>query len=1357
MHMSSESRVIPGRVVPMSERNGGGAHHVPVRPVRPRLGRVRRGGLAAALLLLPLLAGLAPAAGADVPYYLLPKVGLKGGPPVTEGEPMTFTLRITPVQTKDVVVPVLVYRLGTSETFDITIPANKREIVGSVPTVDNDVHESDRWYQLTPQIGPSYGTRTDVSYGAYARMLVKDNDSGSRPVVSIESQAQVLAESEGEWNWIMEGDIANFTIKTDETIKVDDTGVAREAFTACVSVRDSHTGRGGDFLAPQHEGNQCVTLPAGESSVTLSLPTVDDDRAESWDYIVVDLLHGSGYLRQQASPLYLKVFDNDSACPATWPYLIYQVRGYYKADRNRADRGYGRNWLRVLRAYGTPNYYAVSDYATLKPFTAAEARAREAVWSGWAQVRQELERIETCARHGGVAGRHYPLTAPTVPEITLSGGSPVTEGGDATFTLTATPAPASELSVSVTVTATGDYGVTTGTRTVTIPTTGSAPLTVATEGDEADEPNGSVTLTLNAGDGYAVGAPSSLTADILDDDPPAEAQLSPASSPACAPSAAALVQEVRRYYELNRRRADRNHGENWRRVLIAFGAETHATLTPYTATEARASERIWSGWRPVRIELERLEACAAPVVAAAQQAEPAPQETPAVTLSAGAPITEGGAATFTLTATPAPTSDIDISVTLTETGRFATSGATGPRTVTLGPSGTATLTVATDDDTTDEPDGAIAVTVTAGAGYTAGEAATARVAVADNDPTPLTVAVDDATAREGTEMAFTVRLSAPAPDLTIVYARTRETTPVSAMEGVDYQPRSRISVAIFREGDTVQTLTVPTMHDAHDDGGETFELVLTRATPARHDAPFALSIADAVGVGTITNADPLPAAYLARFGRTVAEQALEGIARRLTAPRTPGVQGTLAGTALGAAPDAGPTFAARGLGAESPSPGAQDPDPLGDPFGFNRPPGHAPTMTAREALLGSHFSLTGARDATGGSLAAWGRASAHHFDGAARGDGTAITLDATVTTALIGADYARDDWLLGLALTHSTSEGDYASLGDNPCAPPPTSVLCDAAVRAGTGTLDASLTAAVPYAALEATPRLKLWGAAGLGTGEVTVKTQHQRYRADTEWTMAAAGARSTLLDAPPATAGPTLALTADALWTRTASERTAALAASDSDVTRLRLGLEGSWHIAMADAARLVPTLALGARHDGGDAETGAGVELGAGLAWSAPALGLSLDLSGRTLIAHEDDDLEDRGVSAALAFDPDPATERGAAFSVRQDVGGPAEGGLEALFTPAPLADRPGREARAHWTLEAAYGLPALGGRFTASPHAAVGLAPDTRDYTLGWRLTPHAATAPDLTVGLRATRHEPASTPPVHTLGVEATVRW
>ena len=76
------------------------------------------------------------------------------------------------------------------------------------------------------------------------------------------------------------------------------------------------------------------------------------------------------------------------------------------------------------------------------------------------------------------------------------------------------------------------------------------------------------------------------------------------------------METVRRYYEINKDRADRNHGENWHRVLIAFGQGTHATLTPYTAAEARESEKIWSGWRPVREALEALEAQAAAAPAA---------------------------------------------------------------------------------------------------------------------------------------------------------------------------------------------------------------------------------------------------------------------------------------------------------------------------------------------------------------------------------------------------------------------------------------------------------------------------------------------------------------------------------------------------------------------------------------------------------------------------------------------------------------------------------------------------------------------------------------------------------------------
>ncbi len=347
----------------------------------------------------------------------------------------------------------------------------------------------------------------------------------------------------------------------------------------------------------------------------------------------------------------------------------------------------------------------------------------------------------------------------------------IPEGDSAAFTVTRSAAAATPLTVSVDVgeapgsdfVATGDEGR----RSVTIAANAtSADFTVGTVDDDKDEPDGRVTATLAAGTDYAARPAPDDAASVAvtdNDDEPAESQLSPSLVTACEAASADLVKKVRGYYELNRDRADRNHGENWLRVLIAFGAETHATLAPYTAAEARVGERAWSGWRPVREELERLEACADAV---GQQAEPAPQ-TPTVTLSGGSPVTEGGGAVFTLTATPAPASDIQVPVTVSETGSFAASGEAGARTVTVGAGGTADFTVATDDDDADEADGSINVTLTSGEDYTVGSAASASVAVLDNDTPEVNItAVSGGT--EGANATFTLTATpAPASNLAV--------------------------------------------------------------------------------------------------------------------------------------------------------------------------------------------------------------------------------------------------------------------------------------------------------------------------------------------------------------------------------------------------------------------------------------------------------------------------------------------------------------------------------------------------------------------------------------------------------------
>ena len=61
-------------------------------------------------------------------------------------------------------------------------------------------------------------------------------------------------------------------------------------------------------------------------------------------------------------------------------------------------------------------------------------------------------------------------------------------------------------------------------------------------------------------------------------------------------------------------------------------------------------------------------------------------------------------------------------------------------------------------------------------------------------------------------------------------------------------------------------------------------------------------------------------------------------------------------------------------------------------------------------------------------------------------------------------------------------------------------------------------------------------------------------------------------------------------------------LAAAKADVTRLRIGFEGAWHGIGTGGGSIVPALELGVRYDGGDAETGLGVDIGAGFIWTDP-----------------------------------------------------------------------------------------------------------------------------------------------------------
>ena len=185
-----------------------------------------------------------------------------------------------------------------------------------------------------------------------------------------------------------------------------------------------------------------------------------------------------------------------------------------------------------------------------------------------------------------------------------------------------------------------------------------------------------------------------------------------------------------------------------------------------------------------------------------------------------------------------------------------------------------------------------------------------------------------------------------------------------------------------------------------------------------------------------------------------------------------------------------------------------------------------------------------------------------------------------------------------------------------------------------------------------------------------------------------------------------------------------------------------------------LTPSLELGVRHDGGDAETGFGVDIGGGLAFADLGRGLSMELNARTLLAHEASGFRERGLTAALSFDPRPSTERGLTLSLRQTLGAASTGGADALLgreTLAGLGASDSSDAR-RLELTAGYGIAMFGGRFTGTPELGVGLSDTGRDYRLGWRLGLGSSGATSFELGLEATRRESANdnADPEHTAG-------
>ena len=362
-------------------------------------------------------------------------------------------------------------------------------------------------------------------------------------------------------------------------------------------------------------------------------------------------------------------------------------------------------------------------------------------------------------------------------------------------------------------------------------------------------------------------------------------------------------------------------------------------------------------------------------------------------------------------------------------------------------------------------------------------------------------------------------------------------------------------------------------------------------------------------------------------------------------------------------------------------------------YGFN-------PNSGRNLMTGSSFQFAPDKDGPRGSnWMLWGQGVRSDFSGLPQAD---AGLDGRVGAAYLGADRRwGSKALVGMAASHSVGALDYANGGDG-----------ENEMEVG-----ARLTSAHPYMEWSPRPGLDLWGLMGFGRGAAELEVAGDSVEMGIDIRMAALGGRSDLTQLGAVDLG----LKADAFVVSVGSEAVKGLRVVKGNTHRARLMLDGSTDWTLSSYTRVTPSVELGARMDGGDAETGLGAELAGGVSFANQRLGLVVEARGHWLIAHQDRDFKERGARLAIRLDPG-ADGKGWGFSLAP-LWGNASGGADTLWrSERMLVGRnrvDGREG-VHWRPDRtqaalSYGLETWGGRGRLGPFAKMGLE-DTDSPRLG-----------------------------------------
>ena len=911
------------------------------------------------------------------------------------------------------------------------------------------------------------------------------------------------------------------------------------------------------------------------------------------------------------------------------------------------------------------------------------------------------------------------IRADPPPSLRIGDATPVAEGDEAVFTVTLTPPNEQVVTVDYTTTdgtavADEDYSATSGTLRFA-PGDTSKTIRVPTLRDAVAEPVETFTVVLSNPSGTNVVHDTGV-GTITDEGLPG---LSIADAPTVAEGGEAVFPVT-----LN--------PASSQVVTVAYATQDGTAVADSDYTATSGTLRFEPGETIQSIQVATLrDAIAEPSESfTVELSDPvgtaitnstgvgtiAADAMPALSITDAVPVAEGGEATFMVSLSPASSELVTVAYATQDGTAVADSDYTATSgTLRFEPGETIqNIQVATLRDAIAEPSESFTVELSDPVGTAITNSTGVGTIAADAMPAlSITDAVPVA---EGGEATFMVSLSPASSELVTVAYATQDGT---AVAGSDYTAAS--GTLQFDPGMTSHTIRVAVLNDTAVEPTETFAVELSD--------PVGATLADGTGVGTITDdvehrvERPIPTG-LPEVGRAIAFSAVTcRIDRKMSDTRTWDNAGRLAGGGFPPAANFGGHAAFGGPGTTfGGSTGA---------FGDSPFPTQA-SMTPGQQLGTLSFLMASQETAEGGGgrVAAWGCGDYRRLSGA--GGLGAGSWNGEVYSLHVGVDVRLgSNVLAGVSVSRSRGMIDY-----------------EGGLGSGTdgGEHDLRLVGVHPFLGWSMTPGLQLWGTVGHAWGELRIVDELGGLTGAATLNSGALGLNGRLLTR----GATTLSLRGEgALAQLTADSATFEVATLD--MWRFRLTTELSHELLFSSGTSLTPWAELGARHDGGDGQTGAGLELGGGLRYRVPQVGLTAEGYGRWLAVHEGA-LQEWGVGAMVTIDPG-MDRRGLSASVTPSWGETASG-VQRLSQQGAAGPAWYGTSRAQVDAQLGYGVPVFGGRSVLTPFGAMNLAGDeARRYRLGGSL----ATSRWTTLSLEIERWDRALTDAMHSVMVRGAAEF